>query len=64
MIEVEVPENGTVVVQDGDVNDVKEYPPKQVKCYCTDGVHWNRRAGVEPHDIFVQQFELAWEVKE
>lgn len=63
MRDVEVPVYGTVVVQDGEVNDVKEYAPEPVKCYCTDGVHWNRRAGVEPHDIFVQKFELAWEDK-
>ena len=64
MRDVEVPVYGTVVVQDGEVNDVKEFPPRQERCYCTDGVHWNRRAGVKPHLVYVQQFELVWEVKE
>lgn len=72
MIEVEVPEDGTVVVQGGDVHDVKESPPVWSMCFCTDGRHsrffWNRelehgRTGVVPHEIGIQKFELIWEVR-
>lgn len=75
MIEVEVPEDGTVVVQQGDgPHDVRESPAIFMQCYCTDGKHgrwfWDRaliysghRKNVEPHEIGVQKFELVWEVK-
>lgn len=74
MMDVEVPVNGTVVVQDGEVHDVKESRPMFDQCYCTDGRHdrsyWSRaliystyRKDVEPHSIGFQKFELTWEVK-
>jgi len=72
VIEVEVPENGTVVVQGGDVHDVREAPAIFDKCWCTDGRHaryfWGRglqygRTDVVPHDIGIQKFELVWEIK-
>lgn len=67
MIEVEVPEYGTVIVQQGDVHDVRESIPKYIPCWCTNKKHHPdaRRvnAAYEPHLIGVQQFELAWEVK-
>lgn len=62
MRDVEVPIYGTVVVQDGEVHAVKEYAPREYRCYCLDGKHWNRTAGVKPHKVLVQTFELAWEV--
>lgn len=67
MIEVEVPEYGTVVVQQGEVHDVREGIPEFTTCWCSDGRHnpatrKGRRQG-EPHLIGVQQFELTWEVK-
>lgn len=72
MIEVEVPEEGTVVVQNGDVYDVRESPATFDKCWCTDGRHaryfWGRglmygRTGAVPHDIGIQKYELVWEVQ-
>lgn len=67
MIQVEIPEYGTVVVQQGDVHDVREETPEFITCWCSDGSHHPmarhvRRAG-EPHLIGVQKFELTWEVK-
>lgn len=70
--DVEVPTSGTVVVQDGDVHDVRESPAVFDQCWCTDGRHaryfWGRglsygRTHVEPHSIGIQKFELVWEVK-
>ena len=72
MKDVEVPEVGTVVVQDGEVHDVTEYIPVYDQCLCDDKKHarrfWARnleygRTGVEPHPIGIQRFELTWEVK-
>lgn len=71
-MDVEVPVNGTVVVQNGEVNDVSESIPVFDRCYCTDGKHsrffWERglehgRKGVDPHPIGIQKFELVWEVR-
>lgn len=73
MIEVEIPEDGTVVFQQGDgPHDVREFPAVFDKCWCTDGRHaryfWGRgldygRSNATPHDIGIQKFELIWEVK-
>lgn len=72
MIEVEVPENGTVVVQQGDVHDVRESPAVYDQCWCSDGRHaryfWGRglsygRMNHTSHPIGIQKFELVWEVK-
>lgn len=72
MKDVEVPVNGTVVVQQGEVHDVRESPTIDDRCWCTDGRHaryfWGRglsygRTGAVPHPIKIQKFELVWEVK-
>lgn len=71
MKDVEVPISGTVVVQDGDVHDVKEYPSNYEPCWCKDGRHAEPNRGYrtppqpdyEPHLVGVQLLELVWEVK-
>lgn len=65
MIDVEVPKYGTVVVQQGQVHDVRESIPKEVPCWCTDKRHhpkFRRLQESKPHMIIFQQFEMAWEV--
>lgn len=66
MKDVEVPQHGTVVVQDGDVHDVFECVPEHQPCWCTDGMH--RKADRvtqegERHLIGIQKFEMVWEAK-
>lgn len=71
MIDVEVPEHGTVVVQQGEPHDVHERPIEWVQCWCSDRKHTpsQRSAGLrlnrpdQPHLIAIQKFELTWEVK-
>jgi len=70
MKDVEVPIVGAVVVSDGDVHDVIEYPPQFEVCWCPNGLHWksyrdsDRVKSTEvPHMVGSQMFELTWEVK-
>lgn len=65
--DVEVPAYGTVVVQQGDVQDVQEFAPTYEPCWCTDGRHVRHERQHQqehaPHLVGVQQFEMTWEVK-
>lgn len=64
--EVEVPLYGTVVVQQGEVHDVRESIPKRLPCWCNNKEHhpkFRRLQSHEPHYIVAQQFELVWEVQ-
>lgn len=72
MKDVEVPEEGTVVVQNGEVHEVREFPVVFDRCQCNDGKHarrfWIRGLDFPAptsasHPIGVQKLELVWEVK-
>lgn len=66
-VDVEVPLYGTVVVQQGDVQDVQEFSPTYEACWCEDGRHVRHERQNQkdhtPHLVGVQQFEMTWEVK-
>jgi hypothetical protein len=69
-MDVEVPVNGCVIVQSGEVHDAREFAPRWALCWCIDGAHAPVHRGgelrlgpaSEPHSVGFQQFEIAWEV--
>lgn len=66
MMDVEVPVEGTVVVEDGNVYDIESEKTDFVPCYCTDDRHtlYSRThvmPGVTPHIVGVTTFKHVWQ---
>lgn len=69
MIDVEVPENGTVIVVSGDVYEVDSDQTDYVMCTCRDGKHAHYARvndispGQAPHVVGVQTVQIVWDPK-
>jgi hypothetical protein len=66
MQDVEVPVNGTVVVEDGDVHEIESANTNFVHCWCSDGKHGkyqrtHRLHEDAPHTVGVTTYVVVWE---
>lgn len=66
MQDVEVPVNGTVVVENGDTLEIESASTNFVHCWCDDGKHGkyqrtHRLHGRVPHTVGVTTYVVTWD---